>query len=82
MNYIVGGTSIRGLFRFFLLPHDLIYDCLEFIVEFPVVYRLYQLAVEHLLFNGSAVRNDKLRMAASLPTFARATKCMGSRSKS
>ena len=46
-------------------PHDLVHDCLELIVEFLVVYSLTQLAVEHLLFDGSAVRDYESRVVQS-----------------
>ena len=55
------GTSFLPVPLFFL-SHDLIYDCLEFVVESFVVYRLGQLAVEHLLLDSAAVRDHKSRM--------------------
>ena len=49
----------------FFLPHDLIYDRLEFVVEPFVVYRLGQLSVEHLLLDSAAVWDHKSRIVQS-----------------
>ena len=38
MNKLFSGTSVAPVPLFFL-PHDLIHDSLEFVVEFLVVYR-------------------------------------------
>ncbi len=64
MNKLFSGTSVAPVPLFFL-PHDLIYDCLEFVVEPFVVNRLGQLAVEHLLFDSAAVWDHKSRIMKS-----------------
>ena len=64
MNKLFSGTSVAPVPLFFL-PHDLIHDSLEFVVEFLVVYRFGYLSVEHLLFDCPAVRDDESRIVES-----------------